>query len=279
MSDATVANPISCHLITWRDDLATGMREAAGLGFHACETFTHTALAHADDPAAFREMLAGNGLRLSALYAGARFSDPDRADETVAEIERIATFLSAIGVDRIVFGPGGPRTGPTTPEQLRQACQTIEEAARRTAALGVRACVHPHLGTEIQDRAEIDAVMAGTDPELVGFCPDTAHLTGAGMDPVDLIRTYGSRIGYVHLKDIGDDAPVGPDLSAGGTEAMTFFCELGRGSVDFPAVLAALREVGYGGWLTVEIDSTRTTPLDSLTVCRDYLVGPLSLSL
>ena len=276
---AMTVNPISCHLITWRDDLETGMGEASGLGFHACETFTHTALAHANDPGAFRDLLAGEGLRLSALYAGARFSDAAKADETVAEIERIARFLSALEVDRIVLGPGGPRTGPTPAEDLKQACQTIEEAARRTAALGVHACVHPHLGTEIQDRAEIDAVMAGTDPELVGFCPDTAHLTGAGMDPVDLIRTYGRRIGYVHLKDIGADAPVGPDLNASGTDAMSFFCELGRGDVDFPAVLTALTEVGYGGWLTVEIDTTRTTPLESLTICRDYLVDRLGLAL
>jgi inosose dehydratase len=273
------ANPISCHLITWRDDLETGMREASGLGFQACETFTHLALAHADDPDAFRALLAGEGLRLSALYAGARFSDAVTAGETIAEIERIARFLAALGVDRIVLGPGGPRTGPSTPEMLKQACQTIEEAARRTAALGVHACVHPHLGTEIQDRAEIDAIMAGTDPELVGFCPDTAHLTGAGMDPVDLIRVYGRRIGYVHLKDIGDDAPVGPDLNSSGTDAMTFFCELGRGSVDFPAVLAALRDVGYTGWMTVEIDSTTTTPLESLTICRDYLVEQLGTTL
>ncbi len=278
-SPSSTVNPISCHLITWRDDLETGMREAGGLGFHACETFTHTALAHADDPGAFRDLLASQGLRLSALYAGARFSDATKADETVVEIERIARFLSALEVDRIVLGPGGPRTGPTPAEDLKQACQTIEEAARRTAALGVHACVHPHLGTEIQDRAEIDAVMAGTDPELVGFCPDTAHLTGAGMDPVDLIRTYGRRIGYVHLKDIGADAPVGPDLNASGTDAMSFFCELGRGDVDFPAVLAALGEVGYGGWLTVEIDTTRTTPLESLTICRDYLVDQLGLAL
>ena len=271
--------PISCHLITWRDDLETAMPEASGLGFRACETFTHTALAHADDPEAFRELLATHGLRLSALYAGARFSDATTAGETVAEIERIARFLAALDVDRVVLGPGGPRTGPTSPEDLKRACQTIEEVARRTAALGVRACVHPHLGTEIQDRAEIDAVMAGTDPELVGFCPDTAHLTGAGMDPVELIRTYGRRIGYVHLKDIAADAPLGPDLSSSGTDAMSFFCELGRGTVDFRAVLDALAEVDYTGWLTVEIDTTRTTPLESLTVCRDYLVDRLGLTL
>ena len=95
---ATTTNPISCHLITWRDDLATGMREASGLGFHACETFTHTALAHADDPGAFRDLLASQGLRLSALYAGARFSDAATADATVVrDAARAAGVQSTVG--------------------------------------------------------------------------------------------------------------------------------------------------------------------------------------
>ena len=276
---STPANPVSCHLITWGGDLTTGMREASGLGFHACETFTHDTLAYADDPARFRDLLASNGLRLSALYTGARFSDAGRADETIASIERVARFLAALDVDRIVFGPAGPRSGPTSADDLKRACQTIEDAARRTADLGVLACVHPHLGTEIQDRAEIDAIMDGTDAALVGLCPDTAHLTGAGMDPVEVIRTYGARVGYVHLKDIAADTTVGAEVASSGTDAMSLFCELGRGDVDFPAVMAVLGEVGYSGWLTVEIDTTRTTPLDSLTICRDYLRETLGMTL
>jgi inosose dehydratase len=255
------------------------MREACGLGFGACETFTHLAMAYKDDPERFRELLAGHGLRLSALYAGARFSDRSRAAETIAEIEEIARFLAALGVDRIVFGPAGPRSGPTNPDDLRQMARTMTEAAKRTQALGVLACVHPHLGTELQDRTEIDAVMAATDPDVVALCPDTAHLTGAGMDPIAVIRAYGERIGYVHLKDIRAGTDVSGSLSSSGTNAMTLFCELGLGDVDFPGVLAALREVGYDGWLTVEIDTTTTTPLQSLTVCRDYLRDRLGLAI
>ncbi len=273
-------NPISCHLITWGQDLETGMREASELGYQACETFTQHALEYEGRVDEYKELLASNGLRLSALYAGGRFSDPDKAQDVIEFNTRVANFLAEAGVDRIVFGPGGPRSGPSSPEALKQMAKTINEAATRTADVGVLACVHPHLGTEIQDREEIDAIMELTDPEVVHFCPDTAHLAGAGMDPSDIIRTYGSRMRYMHLKDL---TPTDPDPEAfanfTGTEALPIFCELGLGTIEFEPIMEALREVGYTGWLTVEIDKSTSTPYQSLAQCRDFVQNRLGLSL
>ena len=272
-------NPVSCHLITWGSDLETGMREAAALGFRACETFTHLALAYEDRVDEFRELLAAHGLVLSALYGGGRFSDPDRAEEVIAYNTRVARFLAALGVDRIVFGPRGPRDGKTDPSGIRQMVRTIDEAARRTADLGVLACVHPHLGTELQDRDEVEAVLEGTDDRFVHFCPDTAHLTAAGMDAAEVIRSYGPRIRYLHLKDL---TPSDPDpavfASRSGDEALPIFCELGLGTIDFAPIAQAIRDVGYGGWLTVEIDQSTSTPYQSLRQCRDFLYDALGIA-
>ena len=273
-------NPISCHLITWGNDLEKGMREASDLGFQACETFTHLALDYEHDVAGFKANLAERGLRLSALYGGGRFSDPAQEDEVIAYNVRVANFLAAMGVDRMVFGPRGPRAGTTGLAELRQMAKTMNEAARRTAELGVVACVHPHLGTELQDRNELDVVMELTDPEFVHFCPDTAHLAAAGMDPAEVIRTYGSRMRYMHLKDL---TPTNPDpavfASRSGDEQLPIFCELGLGTLDFAPIMAALEEIGYDGWLTVEIDKSTSTPYESLRQCRDFLTSQLGLSL
>jgi inosose dehydratase len=271
-------NPISCHLITWGDDLETGMKEAAQLGFRACETFTHLALEYEDRMEQFREMLAGHGLVLSALYGGGRFSDPDQAEDVVAYNTHVACFLAGLGVDRIVFGPRGPRAGKTTPDEIRQIARTMNEAARRTADLGVLACMHPHLGTEIQDQDEVEAVLDATDPAYVHFCPDTAHLTAAGMDAAAMIRTYGERVQYLHLKDLTpNDADTTTFADWRGDEALPIFCELGLGSIDFVPIMDAIREIGYEGWLTVEIDQSTSTPYQSLEQCRDYIQGTLGL--
>lgn len=262
------SNPISCHLITWDEDLQTAVREASEIGYRACETFTHMALAYEERIGEFQELLGSHGLRLSALYGGGRFSDVARAAEMIAYNVRVARLLAALGVDRIVFGPAGPRDSVPSLDDLKQMARTIDEAALQTADLGVMACLHPHLGTEIQDRGELDALMELTDERYVGLCPDTAHLSAAGMDPAGVVRTYGSRIRYMHLKD----------LAPGGT-AIEDFRELGSGSVDFDAVMHAVRGAGYTGWLTVEIDRPASTPYESLVQCREFVQVRLGLKL
>ncbi len=279
-------NPLSCHLITWGDDFERALHEVEELGFHACEPFPRNALIYEENPAAFQDLLVAHNLRLSALYGGGRFSDPARREETVAYNTRLARFLAALGVDRLVFGPAGPRNpGGTTQEELREAAQTINEAARACYDLGVLACVHPHLGTEIETEPEIETIMELTDPRYVFFCPDCAHLTGAEIDVPAMIRRYGERMRYMHVKDLRAGAieerrnhRAGVQV-AEGTERLPIFCELGLGIIDFGPIMQALHDVNYNDWITVEIDVSRTTPKESLSICRDYLRDRLGMEL
>ena len=279
-------NPLSCHLITWGDNFEQGLHEVEEIGFHACEPFPRYALAYEEKPAAFQDLLAKHNLRLSALYGGGRFSDPARRAEIVAYNTRLARFLAVLGVDRLVFGPAGPRSpGGTTQEELREAAQTINEAARVCYDFGVLACVHPHLGTEIETEVEIDTIMELTDPRYVFFCPDSAHLTCAEIDVPRLIQRYGERMRYMHFKDLRAGAieerrnrNAGVQVSEG-TERLPIFCELGLGIIDFNPIMQALHAVGYNDWITVEIDVSRTTPKESLSLCRDYLRDRLGMEL
>lgn len=281
-----INNPISCHLITWGDRFEQGLQEVEEIGFHACEPFSHVALAYEEKPEQLTELLASHHLRLSALYGGGRFSDPTRRNETVAANVRLARLLARLGVDRLVFGPAGPRTvGGTSDDALREAAQTINEAARACYDLGVLACVHPHLGTEIETEHEIDMIMELTDPRYVYFCPDTAHLTCAEIDVPKIIRRYGERMRYMHVKDLRDGAieerrskQAGTQVSAG-TESLPIFSELGTGIIDYTPIMSALADVNYQDWITVEIDVSLTTPKESLTLCRDYLQQRLGATL
>lgn len=279
-------NPLSCHLITWGKQFEQGLREASALGFHACEPFPDVALGYEAHPEQFRELLAGYQLRLSALYGGGRFSDPGRRAEVVEANTRLARFLAAIGVDRLVFGPAGPRAAQgTAVEALREAAKTINEAARACYDLGVLACVHPHLGTEIETETEIDAIMEQTDPRYVFFCPDTAHLTAAEIDVPRMIRRYGERMRYMHVKDLRpgviEQRRQGNTTGAvqSGVERLPIFCELGLGIINYEPIMQALRDINYQDWITVEIDVSLTTPKESLTICRDYLQQQLGFQL
>ena len=86
-------------------------------------------------------------------------------------------------------------------------------------------------------------------PDVVGVYYDVGNAVYLGFDPAEEIETLGKRIVGMHIKDtakeLGDS-------------------RLGRGRVDLPAALAAMRRVGYDGWLMLE-----TSPRDGDAAVRE----------
>jgi inosose dehydratase len=279
-----VAIRVSCHGITWgRHGLESAIRDLRVLGFRGFEAFAFVA----DDygfarMAEFKELLASNNLELIALYGGGNMHDPARFEELVAFNVRIARFLAANGAPRLVLGPGQrPAGGPTRDDLLNQV-HCMNEIGRRTLEYGVLACVHPHVNTTIEKLAEIDFVMDRVDPRYVALAADTAHLRKGNPDvptaEVDVFRRYADRIKYVHLKDWDPTRP--PVVSGdGATAVIRDFVELGVGIVDLKGAIGILRETGYDGWLTIELDYTDKTPFEAVSMSKDYLVDELHLTL
>jgi inosose dehydratase len=275
---------VAVHAITWGEDHFKALEEAAKLGYKAIEPWPSFALHYENRLDELKEILDGYGLVMTALYGGAagetgrKFTDPSKRQDIIDYNVQLAKLLSAYGAEYLVFGPGGPRERPTTLEELKEAAKTINEAAKRTYDLGVKACVHPHLWTELQDETEIDALMDLCDSDVVFFAPDTAHLTKAGMDASAVIRRYKEQVAYVHLKDLMPDNKSIKDFPMMlGLEALPVFCELGLGSIHFQPIIEALADIQYTGWLTVEIDQSTSTPYQSLQICRDFVEQSLGV--
>ena len=108
--------------------------------------------------------------------------------------------------------------------------------------------------------AEMHEFMAKVD-ERVGYCVDLAHVKIAGEDPAEFICKAGSRVGVVILTDTSyedkaeDWKTSTPAFPRSG--ATQVFKDLGQGDVDLKAVFAALKEVGFDGWATVDNRQTR----------------------
>jgi len=144
---------------------------------------------------------------------------------------------------------------------------------------GLRTVVHQHIGTWIETEAEARRLFDMTDPSVLGLCLDTGHWTfGAGGDPVAAVREFRDRVWHVHFKD-ADPAVIAASRAEGldGPEAVGrgVFCELGRGCVDFPGMLAALEDIGYGGWIVVEQDVQHVLTVADRVAC--FLEGRISL--
>lgn len=274
---------IACHGITWgRHGFDTAIQEISALGFTGFEAFAFVVddfgFERLDE---FKRALSERQLKLVALYGGGDLHVAERADEVTAENVRIARFLAANGAGRLVLGPGRRPAGGPSREHLHNFADCANEIGRRAADLGVLACAHPHVNTVIERKEEIDFLMEQTDSRYVAMAADTAHFRKGNPDwptaEVELFRTYSERIRYVHLKDWDPSIP--PESAGeGGTAVIRDFVELGEGVVDLAGCVEALRDSGYAGWLTIELDYTRRTPIESVAMSQRYLVEQLGLS-
>jgi inosose dehydratase len=143
---------------------------------------------------------------------------------------------------------------------------------------GLRTVFHHHCAGYVETPEEIARFLELTDPRKVGLVFDTGHFTyGAGHGRVvEALEGLGDRVWYVHFKDC--DPKIAERARAEEWDYFTalrhgVFCELGKGSVDFPAVLRWLARRGYDGYVLVEQDVLpgMGSPRESARRNREYL--------
>ena len=271
----------------WKKDVLLSFREAAEVGYHAVETFYNHMLPWWEKPRELRKLMDEMNLRFVTVSNGGpmkmQFEDASVAGELIEEHVRLVRWIKDFGCTHLKINTGRRRESGTTPDDLRQMARTMNELGRRISDLSLKFAVHAHLWTQLQDRAEVDRLMELTDPRHVWLVLDTGHYTMAGMDPVELTRAYVSRIVEYHMKDTrpqdrgGHKGPT-PERDGYTTKGKRIFLELGSGGVDFPGILAILKKNNWDGWLTVELDSTDTTPKDSAARSKKYLEQTLQLT-
>jgi inosose dehydratase len=228
-----------------------------------------------------------HGLRLTSRFCSLTFSRPERLEAELRDLEVTAHLLYKLGSDVVVVADAGDERREALAGQLDQLAdkglgdagwgllrETLHAVADRLAPLGLRLAFHNHAGTYVETELEVERLCQETDPDRVGLCLDTGHLIYGGGDPARAVRRYGSRIVYVHLKDVDRDVLAqSRQVREGFLAAMRrgVFVELGRGCIDFVDLKRALDGIGYDGWLIVEQDTTHQTPLASAIENREFL--------
>lgn len=242
-----------------------------------------------EDPKRFGEALAETRLTLVAGHIFEHLHDPRRRAHCLDVARRVLKMIAPNGARRlVVIDHVTPQRGAAAGRSdialrldqgdWKQMMDLITEVA--TIARdehGVTATLHPHAATHIEYRDETDRAMDDLDPSLVKLCVDTGHSAYAGVDPVDLVKTYGERTRHLHFKDV--DPKVRARVVKDGIDfdravALGVFCRLGSGMVDFPAFRGALEEAGYDGAGTVEQDvepSAILNPIADATGSLAYL--------
>lgn len=124
-------------------------------------------------------------------------------------------------------------------------------------SFGIRTVFHHHCAGYIETPEEIDKLLSLTDPSLLGLCLDMGHYAFGGGDPVQALKKYSNRIWHVHFKDFDPKAArMSHEVTGDYFDALKrgVFCELGKGTVDFKAIVDLLKKIKYKDWIVVEQD-------------------------
>lgn len=240
------------------------------------------------DPTVLSNALTAQGLVLSSAWFSTYFTEAQQYERTLSQFLDHLSFMRAMGTRFInvcecghaIQGQSVPVLGADKPvfdeQQWQLLIRGLHVLGRIAYDFNMQIVYHYHAGTGVFKEAEIDYLMAHTSPELVSLLLDTGHAAFAGIDPLDLIRKHGTRIKYVHLKDVRAevfDRVHTQELSFMDGVRAGVFTVPGDGCLDFPAIVQALDGIGYQGWMIVEAeqDPVKAPPLEFAQKAYDYL--------
>ncbi|WP_067688753.1 TIM barrel protein [Nocardia jejuensis] len=269
------AAPISwgvCEVPGWGHalDAGTVLAEMARLGITATE-FGPPGYLPAD-PRELRERLGGYGITpIGGFLALALHRDPGTA---LARAREAVALFAATGAEVLVLAAATGQDGydtrtPLTDHEWRTLIDTAATVGDIAAEHGLRATLHPHVGTHVETEAEVERFLADSELDI---CLDTGHLAIGGTDPVALARRAAHRIGHVHLKDVR--LHLADEVRSGRIEYSEavrrgLYVPLGEGDLDIDALVRTVHEAGYRGWYVIEQDTALGPDETAAAASRD----------
>jgi len=238
------ASATSLAFVVFREDLSTGIRKAWELGYDGVEL----ALANAEEinVAAINSLIKKYGIEIPVISTGRVFSEAhlwfthpeekirDKAIQRMKDIIEIASQCKAnvnIGRVRGNIPENRPRK-----EAEERFFSTLMECSDFAALRGVQLLLEPVNRYEtnfINSLEESVEIVDKLNRENIKLMPDTFHMNIEDASIVDSVKKAGDKIGYVHFADSNRWPP-------------------GQGHLNFSQIIAALKEIGYEGYITVE---------------------------
>ena len=274
--------PIGIIINSFRTDIPTSVRKAAECGAQGIQVYsTHGEMAPENlSPEKRREFLnlvKDNGLIISALcgdLGGGGFIHKDLNKERVEKSKRILDLAKDLETDIVTTHIGVVPSDPNHDRYkiMQEACHELAEYADSIDA-------HFAVETGPETSAVLKGFLDSLDSTGVGVNLDPANLVMVtGDDPVGAVHNLKKYIVHTHAKDGKQIFYRDPEIVYGikkdviVTDDSFLEVPLGEGSVDFPKYLAALEEIGYNGFLTIERE-VGDDPAKDIRAAVDFLNG------
>jgi sugar phosphate isomerase/epimerase len=252
---------------SWSDVVAA----AAELGYEGLEVAPYTLAEDARrltqaDRLRIREEAESHGLRICGLHwllvspPGLHLAHPDERvrRRTVEYMGELARLCSDLGGEVMVLG--SPKQRSTVPGQSREEAwrllgESLKAAARAAEEHGVVIALEPlarHLTDVVNTAREAVRMVEEVGSPALRVNLDVYSMSDEGRPYAEIIEEVGPLLAHFHANDTNGLGP-------------------GMGEADYGEILAALRRVGYAGWLSVEVLAPVDKPLEVARASIEYL--------
>jgi sugar phosphate isomerase/epimerase len=224
---------------------------------------------------AIRDALAANKLTISNInafmmhaindhrqkYWHPSWIEPDanyrrvRIDHT----KRALTLAKELGAPNITTEPGGPLEGRPWKECLGLFVEMLKPVVEHAEKERVMLLIEPEPDLLIETADQYLEFAAKLSSPFLGLNFDIGHSFCVNDEPANTVRRLGKLIRHVHLEDIA-------------ATRVHHHLIPGEGAIDFAATLTALKEIGYEGWVTIELYTCHENPDHAATTARGRII-------
>ncbi len=174
-------------------------------------------------------------------------ADPDIRARTKQYLKELISFCGEVGGRNVVLGSAASRNIPKEIpfiEGWRMARETLREAAEHASKHNVILSLEPiaaNLTNFINTPDDAMKMVREVGHPNLKWMLDCFAAYNQGVDVPAAVIKYGKDLVHVHMNDENKSWP-------------------GTGKVDFPPIAKALKDVGYSGYLSVEVMDLRPDP-------------------
>jgi fructoselysine 3-epimerase len=242
------------------------IKRIAGIGYDGIEigaAAPHAYPSHLnkDRRKAIKRILDDNGIAVSSMLPapgggpGFNVASPleEERMEAVAQYKQVIELCSDLGGPTVMYIAGWQIYGTSRIQAWEWSRQALTEIAKTAADFGIVLVVEPtptdsNLVESCDDAIEM---MEQVGAKNVGLMFDTQHAYYRNEVPTDYVYRMGKNLRHIHLSEFGRLPP-------------------GAGRGDFVGLVSALREIGYEGYLTMEIGFNRRDVEPDLVARQAY---------
>lgn len=169
-----------------------------------------------------------------------------RIDHTIDCIK----LARKLGAKNISTEPGGPvmNNELTKEKSLKVFEHGINQVLKTAEETNVTVLVEPEPGLLIENSEQFVDFIKNFETESIGLNLDIGHFFCVGEDPSQVIHKLSEYIRHVHLEDISVDR-------------LHNHLILGEGAIDIDSALMSLKDIGYDGFITVELYPYQDRPV------------------